>query len=327
MTRRGRSPSADAVHADPADWRRTRPRAPLLRPWLRSPALARGRRVPPRVCDLAGRPARHSSAIAVRRWRRGSGSSGCRGHRTACQQGARPSSRNCQPRAEHAPQAKAGLGPSQSRPRTDARPGSARSPGLRVCRAAPSRRRNIHTHAPFRTERQSFLRCRDMRLTISREQRSGHAAALAGYAGFSFRDLAAEAGIRSASAHHHFPTKAAATVARRAADRFFDRVMPQTSETPDDVGRGSPPPVQHSTGGKQVLGKTSKMGQAIFTGAMVIVRWACRKGAPEGTWLHRMLGCKPRMLVAIALANKMARSIWAMLTKGEENRGPVAATL
>jgi hypothetical protein len=70
------------------------------------------------------------------------------------------------------------IGPSQSRPLIDASPGSAWSPGLRVCRAAPSRRRNIHTHARFRTERQSFLRCRDMRLAISRKQRSGHAAAL-----------------------------------------------------------------------------------------------------------------------------------------------------
>ena len=91
-------------------------------------------------------------------------------------------------------------------------------------------------------------------------------------------------------------------------------------------------PVQHSTGGKQVLGKTSKMGQRdirrlLISGAMVIVRWACRKGAQEGTWLHQMLRRKPRMLVAIALANKMARSIWAMLTKGEDYRGPVAATL
>ena len=82
-------------------------------------------------------------------------------------------------------------------------------------------------------------------------------------------------------------------------------------------------PVQHSTGGKQVLGKTSKMGQRdirrlLITGAMAVVRWACRKGAPEGTWLHRMLARKPRMLVAIALANKMARSIWAMLTKDED---------
>jgi TetR/AcrR family transcriptional repressor of nem operon len=39
----------------------------------------------------------------------------------------------------------------------------------------------------------------------------------AGYRGFSFRDLAAEIGIKSASVHHHFPTKAgmAAAVARR----------------------------------------------------------------------------------------------------------------
>ena len=38
-----------------------------------------------------------------------------------------------------------------------------------------------------------------------------------GYAGFSFRNLAAEVGIKSASVHHHFPTKAkmAAAVARR----------------------------------------------------------------------------------------------------------------
>src|ERR1700721_1374918 len=45
----------------------------------------------------------------------------------------------------------------------------------------------------------------------------------AGYGGFSFRALAAEIGIKSASVHHHFPTKAtmAAAVAQRYADRFF----------------------------------------------------------------------------------------------------------
>ena len=90
-------------------------------------------------------------------------------------------------------------------------------------------------------------------------------------------------------------------------------------------------PRQHSTGGKQILGKTSKMGQRdirrlLIGGAMTVVRWATRKGALKGTWLHRMLERKPRMLVAIALANKMARSIWAMLTKGEDYRAPVAAT-
>ena len=91
-------------------------------------------------------------------------------------------------------------------------------------------------------------------------------------------------------------------------------------------------PRQHSTGGKPLLGKTSKMGQRdirrlLIIGAMAVVRSALRKGAPEGNWLHRMLARKPRMLVAIALANKMARSIWAMLTKGEDYRIPAAAAL
>jgi transposase len=91
-------------------------------------------------------------------------------------------------------------------------------------------------------------------------------------------------------------------------------------------------PRQHSTGGKQVLGKTSKMGQRdirrlLIIGAMAVVRWASRKGAPDGTWLHRMLARKPRMLVAIALANKMARSMWAMLTKDEDYMDPAAAAI
>ena len=89
-------------------------------------------------------------------------------------------------------------------------------------------------------------------------------------------------------------------------------------------------PRQHSTGGKQVLGKISKMGQRdirrlLIIGAMAVVRSALRKGAPEGSWLQRMLARKPKMLVAIALANKMARSIWAMLAKKQNFRVPVVA--
>ena len=38
-----------------------------------------------------------------------------------------------------------------------------------------------------------------------------------------------------------------------------------------------------------------------------------------------MLGRKPKMLVAIALANKMGRQIWAMLTKIENYRDPALA--
>lgn len=86
-------------------------------------------------------------------------------------------------------------------------------------------------------------------------------------------------------------------------------------------------PLQKSTGGKQRLGKTSKMGQRdvrrlLIIGAMAVVRWASRKGAAKGSWLARMMAKKPRMLVAIALANKMARGIWAMLTKQEDYRDP-----
>ena len=89
-------------------------------------------------------------------------------------------------------------------------------------------------------------------------------------------------------------------------------------------------PQQHSTGGKERLGKVSKMGQRdirrlLITGAMAVVRWAGRNGAPAGSWLARMLGKKPRILVAIALANRMARAAWAMLRNGENYRDPAAA--
>jgi TetR/AcrR family transcriptional regulator, transcriptional repressor for nem operon len=59
----------------------------------------------------------------------------------------------------------------------------------------------------------------------------------AGYGGFSFRDLAAEIGIKSASVHHHFPTKAtmAVAVVRRYGDRFLASVAQRPNETADDA--------------------------------------------------------------------------------------------
>src|ERR1700690_3716398 len=51
-------------------------------------------------------------------------------------------------------------------------------------------------------------------------------------------------------------------------------------------------PLQRSTGGKQRLGKTSKLGERtlrrlLIIGASAVVRWAARKGAPAGSWLER----------------------------------------
>ncbi len=84
-------------------------------------------------------------------------------------------------------------------------------------------------------------------------------------------------------------------------------------------------PKQKSTGGKQRLGKTSKMGQRdirrlLIIGATSVIRWATRKGTPQHSWLRAMLERKPPMLVATALANKMARMIWAMTMKQENYR-------
>jgi transposase len=89
-------------------------------------------------------------------------------------------------------------------------------------------------------------------------------------------------------------------------------------------------PLQKSTGGKQRLGATSKMGERtirrlLIIGGSAVVRQACMRGAPEGSWLARMLGRKPRMLVSVALANKTARIVWALLSKGEVYRAPVVA--
>jgi transposase len=88
--------------------------------------------------------------------------------------------------------------------------------------------------------------------------------------------------------------------------------------------------LQRSSGGKQKLAETSKMGERtlrrlLVNGATAVVRWAARKGAPSGSWLKRMLARKPRMLVTVALANKMARIVWALLVKGGVYRAPAAA--
>jgi transposase len=90
-------------------------------------------------------------------------------------------------------------------------------------------------------------------------------------------------------------------------------------------------PRQHSTGGKQRLGATTKMGERslrrlLIIGAnSVIIKRSAHQAARPGTWLAGMLSRKPSMLVRVALANKMARIVWALMIKGESYRAPAAA--
>src|SRR5271157_2666422 len=89
-------------------------------------------------------------------------------------------------------------------------------------------------------------------------------------------------------------------------------------------------PLQKSTGGKQKLGAVSKRGERtirrlLILGASAVIRQACIRGAPAGSWLAQMLSRKPKMLVTVALANKMARVVWALLVKGGVYGTPATA--
>jgi transposase len=90
-------------------------------------------------------------------------------------------------------------------------------------------------------------------------------------------------------------------------------------------------PRQMSTGGKPKLGSITKMGdrtlrRLLIIGSTAVIRQARRTGAMPSLWLKQMLERKPPMLVAVALANKMARMVWAVTTRNEDYRAPVMAT-
>jgi transposase len=90
-------------------------------------------------------------------------------------------------------------------------------------------------------------------------------------------------------------------------------------------------PRQHSTGGKQRLGATTKMGERslrrlLIIGAnSVIIKRHVHAAAKPGTWLGGMLTRKPPMLVRVALANKMARIVWALMARGGFYKAPATA--
>jgi transposase len=90
-------------------------------------------------------------------------------------------------------------------------------------------------------------------------------------------------------------------------------------------------PSQNSSGGKDRLGRISKMGQRdlrrlLVIGASSVVRWARTRGTGGDGWLSRMLARKPLQLVIVALANRMARIAWALIATGGSYR-PAASPI
>src|SRR5437773_3408438 len=85
-------------------------------------------------------------------------------------------------------------------------------------------------------------------------------------------------------------------------------------------------PREGSTGGKQKLGPISKQGDQYLRRILVVGAHAVLKRArqqPEKyPWLTGLLARKPFRVVAVALANKMARIAWALLAKGGTYRAP-----
>jgi transposase len=88
-------------------------------------------------------------------------------------------------------------------------------------------------------------------------------------------------------------------------------------------------PKQNSSGGKEKLGNITKRGdrylRSLFTaGALAVIRYAKIHGTQHRPWLTALLARRPTKVAAIALANKIARMAWAMMSKGERYSEPAA---
>ena len=89
-------------------------------------------------------------------------------------------------------------------------------------------------------------------------------------------------------------------------------------------------PLQHSSGGKERLGRISKMGdkylrRLLVVGMTSLIRRAKYKPEAVDPWLADLLSRKPARLVTVALANKAARVVWAIMVRGGVYRSPPGA--
>jgi transposase len=85
-------------------------------------------------------------------------------------------------------------------------------------------------------------------------------------------------------------------------------------------------PKQHSTGGKERLGRISKQGNRylqwlLVAGAMAVIRYARQHGTRR-LWLARIMERRPIKVATVALANKIARMAWAMMLRAEPFKEP-----
>jgi transposase len=84
-------------------------------------------------------------------------------------------------------------------------------------------------------------------------------------------------------------------------------------------------PRQYSSGGKERLGRISKRGDGylrrlLVHGARADLRWSRRRKHERSEWQESLLARRPTNVVLVAMANKTARVVWAMLSRGETFR-------
>jgi transposase len=84
-------------------------------------------------------------------------------------------------------------------------------------------------------------------------------------------------------------------------------------------------PTQHGTGGKTMLGSMSKRGnrylrRLLLQGAMAVLRHVAGKKDARSVWLQQLRARRGPQVAAVALANKNARILWALLATGDVYR-------